>query len=85
MYYSNKLIKWFEDIRKHRILSKITGKSNSKNFPPKFTSNNDDNYNKPEAADAFNEVSTNICQKLRSQIPKPFTTFETYINKVNGL
>ena len=34
-------------------------------------------------ADAFNDLFTNIGQKLASQIPKSFKTFETYINKVN--
>ena len=65
----------------------MIGKSkiNSPNLPPKLTIKKDDNYNKPETADAFNDFSTNICEKLPSQIPKPSTTFETYVNKVNGL
>ena len=58
-----------ELLKKHVILWKITGKSkiNLTNFPPKFTINKDDVYNKPETADAFNDFFVNICLKLHSQ------------------
>ena len=42
-----------------------------------------DVYNKPEIADIFNYLFTNIDQKLTSQIPKSSKTFVTYIKKVN--
>ena len=63
----------------------IIGKSKTKLtiLPRKLTINKVDVYNKPEIANAFNELLTNICQKLASQIPKSSKTFETYINKVN--
>ena len=67
------------------VMKDIIAKSKIKstNFPRKLTINKVDVYNKPEIADFFNEFFTNIGQKLGSQIPKSFKTFETYINKVN--
>ena len=60
-------------------------KIKSANFPRKLTTNIVDVYNKPGIADDFNDFSTNIGQKLASQIPKSSKTFETYINKVNTI
>ena len=42
-----------------------------------------DVYNKGEIADAFNDLFTNIGQKLGCQITRLSKTFETYINKVS--
>ena len=58
-------------------------KQNQQNLPRKFTINKVDVYNKPKIADVFNDLFTNIGQKLTSQIPKSSKTFETYIKKVN--
>ena len=33
--------------------------------------------------DAFNDLFTNIDQKLSGQIPKPSKAFEAYVNKLN--
>ena len=52
-------------------------KVKSTNLPRKLTINKVDVYIKPETADAFNDFSTNITQKLASQIPKSPKTFET--------
>ena len=64
----------------------IIGKSKFKstNLPSKLTINKVDVYNKPKIADVFNDLFTNIGQKLASQIPKSSKIFETYINKVNA-
>ena len=63
----------------------VIGKSKIKSasFPRKLTINIVDVYYKPGIANAFNDFSPNIGQKLASQIPKSSKTFETYINKVN--
>ena len=58
-------------------------KRKSTNRPPRLTINKVDVYNKRKIADAFNDFSTNVGQKLVSQIPKSSETFETYINKVS--
>ena len=63
----------------------IIGKPKIKtaNLPRKLTFNKVDVYNKPEIANVFNDLFTNIGQKLASQIQKSSKTFETYINKVD--
>ena len=50
----------------------VIGKSKIKStsFPRKLTINIEDVYYKPGIANAFNDFSTNIGQKLASQIPK---------------
>ena len=58
-------------------------KIKSTNLLHKLTINKVDVYNNPKIAAAFNDLFTNIGQKLASQIPKSSKTFETYINKVN--
>ena len=60
-------------------------KIKSRNLPRKFTINKVDVYNKPKIADAFNDFFTNIGQKLATQIPELYKTFETYMNKVNAI
>ena len=53
------------------------------NLTQKPTINKVDAYNKPQIAHVFNDFSSNIAQKLRSQIPKSSKTFKIYINKAN--
>ena len=68
------------------IIGKL--KIKSTNLPRKLTINKVDVFNKPKIADAFNDVNTNIGQKLASQVQKLSKTFEPYINKCechNGL
>ena len=63
------------------IIRKSKGKST--NVPRKLTINKVDVYNKLEITNAFNDLFTNIGQKLASQIPNSSKTFETYGTKVN--
>ena len=63
------------------IIRKSKGKST--NVPRKLTINKVDVYNKLEITNAFNDLFTNIGQKLASQIPNSSKTFETYGTKMN--
>ena len=58
-------------IRKPKIMST--------NLLRKLTIDKADVYNKHEITDTFNDLFTNIGQKLSSQIPKSSGTFKTYI------
>ena len=74
-----KYLNVLEIYRKWNVMKDITGKSKVKstNLPSKLTTNKVDVYNKPEIADSFNDLFTNIGQKLASQIHKSCKTFET--------
>ena len=74
-----KYLNVLEIYRKWNVMKDITGKSKFKstNLPSKLTTNKVDVYNKPEIADSFNDLFTNIGQKLASQTHKSCKTFET--------
>ena len=86
-YYSQKILQFKYDIKKRwNVMKEIIGKakhSKKSNFPQKLKIGNKVKTAENEMANEFQKYSADTGPSLAKNIPKPSTSFESFLKRVN--